>query len=284
MSRNKPILPSLTWDIKETGILLATDSSPIDGYKCLVRNDNSHKIAVVKSSYSPFTNGSFVETMQRISKITGMPIEGYQDFNGSRKVLGYLKNTDKNFKVCGSPMKDYMVLGNSHDVSSPIFFGTSNDLARCTNQWSKILRAARIRHTSNKQQKIEAILVDMEQYFKERKLMYENLERFGEIKISRSVVRELVAELMEVEDATNISQRKKNQIDDLMDSIDTEMRDLGNNMWGLFNGVTHYTTHKVNPKNGNVMGNTFGKQGQFNNDVYEFGVKLIKERPALVAV
>jgi hypothetical protein len=40
------------------------------------------------------------------------------------------------------------------------------------------------------------------------------------------------------------STRKLNQTQDLVQSIVKEMSYKGDTLWGLFSGVTHYTTHK----------------------------------------
>lgn len=177
-----------------------------------------------------------------------------------------------------------MLLGNSHDGSSAIFFGTSDTMIRCTNQWSKVIATIKVRHSKNKDKKIMEILANIENYFAEKTLYYQNLERFGDIKIDNTLITKLVNMLLDVEDRTDISTTKANQIAKLEASIEEETADLGQNMFGLFNGVTHYSTHKVNPRGGNTFGNVFGKQGDLNNEAFNFGMSLIENRNTLVLV
>jgi len=57
------------------------------------------------------------------------------------------------------------------------------------------------------------------------------------------------------------------------------MKELGDNLWGAFNGVTKYTTHEITPRNP-VFGNIFGIQADINNRALTF----VKERLSLETV
>lgn len=280
----KELVKTLSWEVKEVPVTLGGTTTEFKNFKGLVRSDNDGQLHIAKKSYSPLFNSDFVSTLEKLSEVTGMPIEGYNDFNGGKRVLGFLRNNQENFKIGGYDAKDFLLLGNSHDGSSSIYFGTSDELIRCTNQWSRILATIKIRHSANKQNKIDQVIMQIENNFKERKLYFENLERFGEIKVDSKVICQLVDSLLDIQDRSDISTRKENQLREIEDSIATEMKDLGVNMFGLFNGITHYTTHKAEPKKGNSFGNVFGKQGEFNEKVYEFGLNLIESRPALITV
>jgi hypothetical protein len=60
---------------------------------------------------------------------------------------------------------------------------------------------------------------------------------------------------------------------DFQNSINIETADLGNNLFGLFNSVTHYTTHKL--KNENTFGNLFGTANKINEKAYDLVLELI---------
>jgi hypothetical protein len=52
-------------------------------------------------------------------------------------------------------------------------------------------------------------------------------------------------------------------------SIDKECLALGDNLFGLFNGVTHYTTHIKKAKE-TTFGNALGTLARINQDAFQF--------------
>jgi hypothetical protein len=54
------------------------------------------------------------------------------------------------------------------------------------------------------------------------------------------------------------------------------MGELGNNAWGLFNGVTYYTTHVMKSRGSNEMSTMFGAKNTANQIAYNLGLELIK--------
>jgi hypothetical protein len=64
--------------------------------------------------------------------------------------------------------------------------------------------------------------------------------------------------------------------DEMKESIQSEMKDLGKNAWGLFNGVTYYTSHRM--RRGNAgFGNTNGTAQQLNARAWEYCKKLVSD-------
>jgi hypothetical protein len=64
-------------------------------------------------------------------------------------------------------------------------------------------------------------------------------------------------------------------MDDILASIRTEMAELGNNAWGMFNGVTHYTTHVMNARGSNELSTMFGAKNEANQVAYGLGLELM---------
>jgi hypothetical protein len=72
----------------------------------------------------------------------------------------------------------------------------------------------------------------------------------------------MINTLIPTNENEKISTRKLNMIESLNHSIKNQIKDKGLNLWGLFSGVTHWTTHvKSCPKRENgriesvVLGN-----------------------------
>jgi len=62
----------------------------------------------------------------------------------------------------------------------------------------------------------------------------------------------------------------------MMESIQLEMKDLGQNAWGLLNGVTFYTSHRIRGNSG--FGNTNGTAQQLNARAWEYCQGLLIEQ------
>lgn len=67
---------------------------------------------------------------------------------------------------------------------------------------------------------------------------------------------------------------KNNIIANIEYSIQKECSALGDNALGLFQGITHYTTHIKNSKS-KVFGNPFGSLNELNQTAYAFCEGLV---------
>jgi hypothetical protein len=72
--------------------------------------------------------------------------------------------------------------------------------------------------------------------------------------------------------------QKLNKRDDILASVRTEMAELGNNAWGLFNGVTHYTTHVMSSRGSDEMSTMFGAKAKVNQTGYDYCLELLENK------
>ena len=269
----------LSFEIKETPVLFNHNGEVITdtAHKAII-TEGGKMLSVMKSSYNPMYNGDFMESVERMSEISGFDISGYNEFKSGRVVLGFLKNNSDTFNVGDHKIEDYLVLGSSHDGTWPFFIGTSTILVRCTNAFSQISKMERVRHTKSAPKKREELFQALQVYFKHRQQMYENMEKLMYVKVDESIINDAKDYILRVsaEDRMDnkISTRKLNQIELLTADMITEMEDVGYNAFGMFQGVTKYTSHTVNQKE-KVFGNIFGSVAHTNKRAYEFTTALI---------
>ena len=262
---------TLAWDIIEKPIY--ANNNPLAGYKAIFRNDNGQLLNVAKKTYTPTSNARFVEVVERLHEITGFPIRCYDEFEGGKKVLAFLECMEP-IKVQGYDFQDFMLIGNSHDSSTGFFIGNSSKMIRCANRFSKIFRQLQVRHTKNHDAEIEQLLRYVETYMNQRKGLFQKMERFADVKIDQSLkdaLAERLVRMTEEEKAgkAEISTRKQNLLYDIERSIDIECKALGDNLFGLLNGITHYTTHTRKTKE-QVFGNALGSLARINEEAFQF--------------
>lgn len=261
---------NLEWDVKPCDIIINEKIVPT--HYGLVRDDTNEVMEIHKNSYNPFYNAEFRSLLDDLQKISGFDNLTYQEFKGGKVVLGYLENNKTDVKVNGFDINKYLVLGNSHDGSKGIFLGTSEIMLRCMNQFGKIVKSDVIKHTKNNFSKIDDLKRAYEVYFRETEKQVEMYCKMNKINIDSKLIEMFTKNLFEANEE-KISTRKENIMIDFQNSINIETADLGNNLFGLFNSVTHYTTHKL--KNENTFGNLFGTANKINQKAYDLVLELI---------
>jgi hypothetical protein len=265
----------IDWEVEERPIY--ANGLKITGYKGLFRGNSDNLLSIQKTSYSPTPNSRFIEVAEKLNEITGFPIKNYYDVDGGKKTLAFLECTEP-IQVCGLEFKDYLMLGNSFDGSTGFFIGNSSMMVRCSNRFSKNFRQLQVNHTKNNDFKIDLLCQTFEIFMNQRKQLFANMEQFETVKIDESIKRALVERLTRMNDeerlGNDISTRKSNIVTQMYHSIETECQELGNTAFGLFNGITHYTTHVKTSKNG-VFGNPFGSLNDLNQNAFKFCHELV---------
>lgn len=263
---------NLQWDINEQGIYTPINGAmtKVEGKKALVRNDNNEVLSVRNESYHAMTNESFLEVADKLKDMSGFELAGFNEYNGGRKVIGYLKNTaEGEIKIGEHAIEDYLIIGNSFDGSSSFFTGTVTELLRCSNEFGRISKMNRVRHSKSFETNLTELMTYIEGHFKSRELMYTAFNRFGNRIVSAELFDKALNVVLDIDTTEEVSTRKINQRNALRSAIVGESNDLGDNLWGLFNGVTKYTTHDLGGKN-KVFGNILGNGNTINQRAYKF--------------
>ncbi len=261
------------WDIVTSTLDTKFDDEIVGlaDYKTILRGDNGALLNVCKKSYTPQTNAEFINTVERFSDVTKFPIENIFELDGGKKMLGYLKCTET-FEVGGFEFKDHLLLGNSHDGSTGFFVGNSNMMIRCSNRFARQFRMLKVRHCSSIHSGVNQILEEFESYKREMSQYYSTLNNFSKVVVSEEIKKSLVERLAnltneEILGSKELSTRKKNIMTSIEESFNREMEDIGFNLYGLFGGVTHYTTHVIKSADNSGM---FGQAKTMNLDGFNF--------------
>lgn len=269
----------LNWDVKKSNLALAAEDimpgvmvigNPLADFKAIQRTDNEDVLSVQKNSYKVFNNSQLIDTAQKIADASHGEIVGFNEFKGGKKVLAIVQSGNNQSQIGGNTIEDYIVIGNSHDGSSGVFIGTSTTLIRCENQFSQIQKEFSIRHTQSMNLKVDEAVEMYRTYYAARDIMYQEFDAMRHIKLSNLDITAMTDKLFDVvpNEEGELSTRKKNTLEQFDNSIIREMNDLGQNMWGYFNAVTHYSTHvrgsEASRNNNNSFGNVIGSNANFN--------------------
>jgi hypothetical protein len=240
--------PKLNWDIRLEPVIL--NKSFDTGKKAIIRNDTNQLLSIVGKHYEPVTNSQLMHFTDALTKSGEFELKGFDELNDGKIVMAFLKNTNPNLKINGCSNEEYMFVGNSFDGTKRFHIGTASNLIRCSNQWSATLKVFNKKHTSYLDIN-DTIAQDIIRNYKAKKgTLYESFDGMESVRVDESVITRLIKEvhLMLATDSKLIKQKDwktSPSMVTLHKSIEREMKDLGNNAFGLFNGVTWYTTHEM---------------------------------------
>lgn len=268
----------LSWDVKSKSITV--DRKVVNGFKAIVRDDNGDVLSVCNSSYRIFTNKELIQLAAAISNITGFDDIVYSEVKEGRITLSYLKNLDKGANIAGFPVNEYFVIGNSFNGQTGLFLGTSHTIIRCMNSFSKIFQNIRIRHTEKLSEKIDQLLEMIEKYKEEKRKMITSMEKFTKVPIDQKIIEDCIKYVFNLNGEEKvdkeISTRMNNKIELVNNSIIIETAEIGNNLFGLFSGFTHFTSNIAKQTSKNAMGNLFGGNNIINQRAFQFAEAIIK--------
>lgn len=287
---------AFNWDIKETGILDINGNS-IKGYKQITRDDNDKSIAVMKNSYTPMTTQQFSDTANEVAGgIGGTNIEfrdwdttdGAVNIGKAANVITCQMEISEPLEIAGSKITGKLTLGVGFDGGRSFFIGHASKYMRCSNEFSSIVTDFKSRLTTNNLVRIEDIVKNIQLYRDYEANLYKNFTKFQDVKVDEKIIQECVNRLIdlsveeramtskELEDA--LSSQKLNKRDDILASLRSEMAELGNNAWGLFNSVTHYSTHVMKSRGSDEVSKMFGAKNKANQIGYDYCLELLNNK------
>ncbi len=269
----------LNWTVREESI--TTQSGIIiPDKKAIIRDDINEVLSVHGDGYFPFQNHQLVDLLDKVSNKIGLPIHRGGSFGDGKKVYLQLKSND--LTLGNDRIEGYITGVNSFDGSTSLAFGPSNVTISCLNSFYSAFRSldTRVRHTKNMIVKIDEICRGLEIVLQEESVIFEDIEKMYETRYSKET-KDWVTRLLfnlekdsNLETNENISTVTQNKLSNFYVDLNGEISQKGDNLWGLFSGVTKYTTHSIN-KGENEEGKMFGIYGNRERQIFNKLVELV---------
>lgn len=245
---------NLRWNVSKQPLFLP-DGTETD-FLAVVREDNSRALTTCKSGYTPFQNSELAELVLRIGDRTGYGIHSGGEFNHGGKVYIQLA-TGNNIQGIGenrSKVEGFITGINGHDGTSSLKWGSLSYTICCKNTFAAAKRDLKntARHTASIHDKVDQALREIELITAQEQTLFDQFIRLASVPVTKQNITKVVREITGV----NIDQSKSeadkqyssyaiNRAGELASSIASEMAYKGDTLWGLFSGVTHYSTHKM---------------------------------------
>lgn len=243
----------LNWLVEKRPLFFQANESidvPTD-YFGIVRTDNFDCFGAMTKQYEPFQNHEMAELVLNISDVIDKPVTHGKVFKGGRRVAMQIELEP--ITVGDDTIKRYATAINSHDGSTSLRWGTTGITVSCDNQFSALRKdlQSSAKHTGNMRQLIDNSFRTLERLEKADTTLYDTFKRMTEYSVDENFVKDVIKKISKVDPRTSVREAEKlystrqiNISKDLGTSIIKEMSYKGQTLWGLFSGITHYTTHK----------------------------------------
>lgn len=269
----------LNWTVREESITTQSGIL-IPEKKAIIRDDTNQVLSVHGDGYFPYQNHQLVDLLDKVSQKIGLPIHRGGLFGSGEKVFLQLKSND--LSLGDDRIEGYITGVNSFDGSTSLAFGPSNVTISCMNTFYSAFRSldTKVRHTKNMVIRIDDICKGLENVLQEENEMFQDIKKLSETRYSKETedwVTRLLFNLEKesnLETNENISTATQNKLSKYYIDLNGEVKEKGDNLWGLFSGVTKYTTHSI--RNGeNEEGKMFGSYGNRERQIFKRLVEFV---------
>lgn len=262
---------NLNWAVRSEKLVTAVSNIETESI-AIVRDDTNQILGVHGKGYHPLQNSEMMEILDRISGKMDLPLHKGGYFGDGQKTFIQLKTKDQ--AVGTDLVKGYLTCVNSYDGSTSLAFGHSNLTISCQNTFFANYRemANKVRHTQKMHDRIDIICMQIEDVLRAEDKIFNQIKKMSEIEIDPKVREMVLSRMLDLNkeerlaDITTLSTRKKNILSDLEVNILGEIQDKGGNLWGLFSGITKYTTHGL--KGDSNENKLFGVYGRREREVF----------------
>lgn len=278
----------LRWSVEKQPLYLKGDiETP---YHAIVRTDTQQVFQTCKDSYVPYQNSELAELLIRISEQGGYKIHSGGEFNGGAKVYLQLEsgNMITDIGENRSKVKGFISGINGHDGTCTLKWGSVNFTICCKNTFALAGRTLQnsAKHTNSMLRKVDSYLRDIGVIIQQEQNLFDTYLKFAEEPAARKSIAKIVRAVTDVditmdkaEAEEKFSTYQLNRTNELMESIATEMNSKGQTMWGLFSGVTHYTSHVMPVQkrdNARMESKYTGTGRRIDNDVMQLIMQDMK--------
>jgi phage/plasmid-like protein (TIGR03299 family) len=269
----------LNWTVREES--LTTESGIIiPQQKAIIRDDTNTVLSVHGEGYYPYQNHQLIELLDKVSQQVGLPIHKGGMFGDGKKVFIQLKSND--LKLGTDRVEGFITGVNSFDGSTSLAFGPSNITISCQNTFFAAFRNmdTKVRHTKNMVMRVDEICRGLERVIEEEAVMFEDIKQMADTKMTKENQEWVSRLLFNIEREVNLNDEKalstvtRNKLSRFEIDLNGELKEKGDSLWGLFSGVTKYTTHSMT-KGDNSENKMFGVYGQRERNIFKQLVELV---------
>ena len=273
----------LAWSVRkentqtESGIIIPKQIA-------IVREDTNAVIGTHKDGYEIFQNQQMAELLIELTQKANLTIHSAGMFGGGAKVYIQVKGED--LRLGNDLIQGYGTIVNSFDGSTSLGIGEATNTVSCMNSFFMAYKQlnTKIKHTKSMTIKVEDLIQSIEAVRKVEADHFDLIRKLATVPATREHLATVYDTMLKVKIADVVAQRNDknakilstkmvNTLDRLDVSIRQELASKDKTLWGLFSGVTHYTTHTLKEKEESKM---FGTIANGERALFSKFAELVK--------
>ena len=283
-----PTKNKLDWSVRtepiqtESGITIPNKMS-------IIREDTNKYLSICSSDYYPYQNEELMNLLEKVSGLTGLDVHTSGFFGDGQKVFIQLKSGNQTIDNVGGKkdiIEGFVTGINSFDGSTSLSFGPSNITISCMNTFYSSYKQLenKIRHTKNMGVRVDEICRSVSGVVEEEKEIFSNIKKLSETRFDDVIKDRVVRSLFRIDkdvnlkDMDSINGITRNRLSRFYIDLNGELQEKGDNLWGLFSGVTKYSTHSMT-KGDNTEKKMFGLSknsiGSIERQIFSDLVELV---------
>jgi hypothetical protein len=280
------ILVNHNLDFRIEKEVLLSASGKETPYFGLFNSKSGECINSVKESYTVSQNDEIIELVLRGMEGFGeLSVSKAGSINGGRKV--FIQLAIEGLSIVGDEkIKRYVTIIDSNDGSTGLGVSIGELVMSCQNQFYRFYKnsQSKLRHTASLTQRIKELPFLIETVLAENIRLTETYRKFQSTEVTQKLADDMVKYLlgfdrnMSIKTESETSTRSLNMMNDLYGHISKETAQKGMNLFGVFSGVTSWSTHsKSAPRreNGREESLMIGNNYKTNNDAFEFTMEKL---------
>ena len=243
----------------QTGLNWSVNKLPLvsqEGFETnsfgLFRSDNNAHVGTVGNQYQVYDNYELAEAIIQATESIGISATRGGELNGGKKV--YIQASLPDEYVGKSALQRWVTGLNAHDATKQIGFGSSGTVVVCQNTFHKAYgELSKFRHTMNAKERIIEFVSGMRRAIGLDEGLIERFKIMADLPIKDEIFARVISKAYNVDldvKSSEISTRQKTKLESVAKAIEIEIGLEGATLWGLFNGITRYTNHVANVKEG----------------------------------
>ena len=278
----------LDWKVTKEPMFLQ-DGTPTNHF-AVVREDTREVFASVGKNYMPFQNSDMLALVKSVAEFTDAEVHKAGYFSNGKKVFIQLASPVRLDGIGNNndTVQFYSTCLNSHDGTTPVSWGSSSITISCMNTFNASLKSLKkqglsVRHSEGTINPLLEQIMHYKQAFEDSVdssyRIADKMHLMSKAEVTSKQVTAFIDSVFNVDfSSTNldsINRKKFNRAVELRDAVMSEMAQKGHTAWGMFNGVTKFTTHLSN-KNQDVRDSSkmVGPNIILDNNAFNLAYKI----------
>lgn len=268
----------------EKELLSGKESGRETDFYGLFNSKSGKALCTVKKDYRVTQTSEVVMlVLTAINSYENLRITKAGSLNDGRKVFIQLQ-VEGFSRVNNELIERYITIIDSNDKTHCLSVGVGDITLSCSNQFAYFYaKGMKLQHANTIEEKLKQLPLLINAALSNSEKQIGTYERMSQVEVTENDVHAIVKHVLgydkvytSVEDLSKKTKKSIEQMDKLYSNIADEMSKKGYTRYGLFQGVTWFTTHElkhVKRENGDTESLLVGRAYNMNQKAFDFLTK-----------